>query len=180
MERDVIQMQEIFKYIRMGTTQDGQVRGDFRATGLRPSFMEELQIRGYAFSPDFFDALTVYDWPGNVRELLNTMERVLAIARFEPTLFPRHLPTELRVHQARASVSKKGTEKETYTEDDSQVFTLPKLQEVRDTALANAEKQYLHDLVLLTKRNIREACQISGLSRSRLYYLLKKYGISKF
>ena len=132
------------------------------------------------FSPDFFDALTGYDWPGNVRELLNTMERVLAIARFEPTLFPRHLPTELRVYQARASVSKKRIKKETRKEEDSQAFTLPKLQEVRDTALANAEKQYLHDLVLLTKRNIKDACQISGLSRSRLYYLLKKYDISKF
>ena len=108
------------------------------------------------------------------------MERVLAIARFEPTLFPRHLPTELRVHQARASVSKKGAEKETYSKEDSHALTLPKLQAVRDTALANAEKQYLHDLILLTKRNIKEACRISGLSRSRLYYLLKKYGINKF
>jgi len=186
-----------------GMVQSGQFRKDlyFRiqavtievpALRARPGDIKEISSHHIAelcerygtetkgFSPDFFDALTVYDWPGNVRELLNTMERVLAIARFEPTLFPRHLPTELRVHQARASVSKKGTEKETYSKEDSQVLTLPKLQAVRDTALANAEKQYLHDLVLLTERNIKEACRISGLSRSRLYYLLKKYGINKF
>jgi two-component system NtrC family response regulator len=132
------------------------------------------------FAPDFFDALTVYDWPGNVRELLNTMERVLAVARFEPTLFPRHLPTELRVYQARASVSKKRAEKDNYSKEDSQIFTLPKLQAVRDAALANVEKQYLHDLMLLTKRNIKEACRISDLSQSRLYYLLKKHSINKF
>jgi pilus assembly protein CpaF len=55
MERDVIQMQEIFKFIRMGTATDGQVRGEFRATGLRPSFMQELQVRGFSFAPDFFE-----------------------------------------------------------------------------------------------------------------------------
>jgi pilus assembly protein CpaF len=55
MERDVIQMQEIFKFVRAGTTKEGQVRGEFRATGLRPNFMQELQIRGYAFPPDFFE-----------------------------------------------------------------------------------------------------------------------------
>jgi len=55
MERDVIQMQEIFKFVRIGTTTDGQVRGDFRATGLRPALMDDLQVRGYAFPNDFFD-----------------------------------------------------------------------------------------------------------------------------
>ena len=54
-ERDVIQMQEIFKFVRTGTTPEGQIRGDFRTTGLRPTFMDELNVRGYAFSPDFFD-----------------------------------------------------------------------------------------------------------------------------
>jgi two-component system NtrC family response regulator len=131
-------------------------------------------------SSDFFDALTVYDWPGNVRELLNIMERVLAVARFEPILFPRHLPTELRVYQARASVSKKGAEKEASSKEESPVLTLPKLQAVRDAAVANAEKQYLHDLMLLTKRNIKEACRISGLSQSRLYYLLRKHNTNRF
>jgi pilus assembly protein CpaF len=55
LERDVIQLQEIFKFVRIGTTPDGQVRGDFRATGLRPRFMEDLQVRGFAFPADFFD-----------------------------------------------------------------------------------------------------------------------------
>ncbi len=54
-ERDVIQMQEIFRFVRTGTTPDGQVRGDFRATGLRPTFMEELQVKGFGFTQDFFD-----------------------------------------------------------------------------------------------------------------------------
>jgi pilus assembly protein CpaF len=54
-ERDIIQMQEIFRFIRLGTSSDGQVRGEFRATGLRPTFMEELQVKGFTFPNDFFD-----------------------------------------------------------------------------------------------------------------------------
>jgi pilus assembly protein CpaF len=55
LERDIIQLQEIFKFVRIGTSVDGQVRGEFRATGLRPRFMEDLQVRGFAFPADFFD-----------------------------------------------------------------------------------------------------------------------------
>ncbi len=55
LERDVIQLQEIFKFVRTGTSNDGQIRGEYRATGLRPTFMEDLQVRGYSFNHDFFD-----------------------------------------------------------------------------------------------------------------------------
>ena len=131
------------------------------------------------FSPDFLETLTSYNWPGNVRELIHTMERVLTVARFEPTLFPRHLPTKIRVHEARASVSKKETGKEKLEEDNHPAEMLPRLQDVRDAALSKAEGQYLRDLMLLTKRNIKEACRISGLSRSRLYNLMQKYKINR-
>jgi len=55
-EGDVIQMQEIFKFERTGTTVDGTIIGEFRATGIRPTFLEDLQLRGVrspvnAFSP---------------------------------------------------------------------------------------------------------------------------------
>jgi len=132
------------------------------------------------FSPDFFETLAAYDWPGNVRELINTMEQVLTVARFKPTLFPRHLPKRIRVHEARASVKKKKTMNRRKTDKDRpSAEILPKLQDVRESALSNAERQYLHDLILLTKTDIKEACRISGLSQSRLYFLLKKYNISR-
>jgi hypothetical protein len=37
----------------------------------------------------------------------------------------------------------------------------------------------MRELLSFTKGNIPEACRISGLSRSRLYLLLKKYNLSK-
>jgi len=131
------------------------------------------------FSPDFFETLMKYDWPGNVRELANTMERVLAVARFEPTLFPRHLPIQIRIHEARASVKGKEDLDKTSALEDHPSEMLPKLQEVREAALARTEKQYLNDLMMLTQRDIKSACRIAGISRSRLYHLLQKYSITR-
>ncbi len=58
MEREVVQMQEIFKFVRIGTGHKGQVRGDYVATGIRPRFIEDLQVQGFAFSNDFFDPIS--------------------------------------------------------------------------------------------------------------------------
>ncbi len=55
MERDVIQMQEIFKFVRTGTTNEGQIRGNYAATGLRPAFANDLQVKGFSFPTTFFD-----------------------------------------------------------------------------------------------------------------------------
>ncbi len=55
MEREVVQMQEIFRFIRTGTSDDGQVRGTFVATGLRPAFIEELLVKGMLFPQSFFE-----------------------------------------------------------------------------------------------------------------------------
>jgi two-component system NtrC family response regulator len=54
------------------------------------------------FSSDFFITLARYDWPGNVRELVNALERAISAAREEPILFPKHLPTYIRVQVARS------------------------------------------------------------------------------
>ena len=55
MEGDVVQMQEIFRFQRKRTDPDGTVHGDFRATGIRPKFMEELTTRGINIPPRYFD-----------------------------------------------------------------------------------------------------------------------------
>jgi len=131
------------------------------------------------FSPEFIEALTAYDWPGNVRELVNTLEKTLAAAYHDATLFPMHLPTEIRVRVARASVGE-----EIPTQDDKggaavSAVRLPTLQKFRQAALAELEQQYLRDLISLTKGDINKACRISGLSRSRLYGLLRARKVSR-
>jgi pilus assembly protein CpaF len=55
MEGDIIQMQEIYKYVRTGTAEDGTVQGHFQATGVRPRFLGELVARGINIPGTFFD-----------------------------------------------------------------------------------------------------------------------------
>jgi pilus assembly protein CpaF len=55
MEGEVVQLQEIFRFVRKRTDADGTVHGEFRATGIRPRFMPEFQARGIEIPPRAFD-----------------------------------------------------------------------------------------------------------------------------
>lgn len=129
------------------------------------------------FSLEFWDMLHKYDWPGNVRELIQALEHALALARPEPTLFPKHLPKYIRIQVARTEVKKKVSAAEINEEKDKIPAGLKSLQDVRDSALAEAERKYLRELMAATRGRIKEATKIAGLSRSRLYTLLKEYDI---
>jgi len=129
-------------------------------------------------SPEFFDVLALYPWPGNVRELVNTIERALAAAGHDRVLFPKHLPTYIRVYVARASLSQRANPSEQQAEGTISLSSreFPTLGEFRAAALAEAERRYLNNLMALSGGDIKAACRLSGLSRSRLYALLKQYG----
>jgi pilus assembly protein CpaF len=58
MEGEVITMQEIFVFEKMGMTQDGKVMGRFRATGVRPKCAERLKAAGIHLPPDMFEGVT--------------------------------------------------------------------------------------------------------------------------
>jgi pilus assembly protein CpaF len=55
MEGEVIQMQEIYRFVRKGLGENGQVLGEFRATGVRPRFAEEAESMGIRFQHGAFD-----------------------------------------------------------------------------------------------------------------------------
>lgn len=54
-EGDVITMQEIFRFDQTGIAPDGQVQGQFQATGIRPKFVQRLKTRGIHLRDDLFD-----------------------------------------------------------------------------------------------------------------------------
>jgi two-component system NtrC family response regulator len=132
-------------------------------------------------SPEYLDALKSYDWPGNVRELFNTIERSLSVCNNNSVLFPRDLPKHIRIKLSQDHVGKKDNGLVIKTaKDDINIVeeaNMASLQYVRDTALAKIEKAYLHELKIVSANNFEKACSISGLSRSRLYALLKKHEI---
>ncbi|HIJ69499.1 MAG TPA: sigma-54-dependent Fis family transcriptional regulator [Deltaproteobacteria bacterium] len=127
------------------------------------------------FSPDFMGALSAYKWPGNVRELLHAVERALAAAFHEPTLFPQHLPEHIRIGLAKHSI-KSIVPTRTKADDNDLISrrAMPSFRNYRE----NMDRMYLMELTSLAGGNIREACGVSGLSRSRLYDLLKKHNLT--
>jgi pilus assembly protein CpaF len=57
MEGDIITMQEIFVFEKMGLTQEGKVMGRFRATGVRPKVAEKLKGAGVLLPADMFEGV---------------------------------------------------------------------------------------------------------------------------
>jgi two-component system NtrC family response regulator len=141
-------------------------------------FCEQYGIPMKSFSPEFHKGLMSYDWPGNIRELIQALEKAIVSAKDEPVLFLNHLPEHIRIHLARASVLKKKA-------PELQAVKVPEwtgkpvsLRDFREAGVAELEKDYLESLMKATAGDIPEVCRVSGLSRSRLYTLLKKYQIS--
>ncbi len=54
-EGDIVQMQEIFKFTRISTSEDGKIHGHYQATGVRPKFLGELASRGIHVPASHFD-----------------------------------------------------------------------------------------------------------------------------
>jgi two-component system, NtrC family, response regulator len=127
------------------------------------------------FSPEFIEALAAYDWPGNVRELENSMNSTLTTAGEDPTLFPMHLPLHIRVKVTQNSVKKEIQALSGPLGDKDPVQTIVKFKNYRENVFLEAEKKYLQDLMSFTQRDIEKACQLSGLSQSHLYALLKRH-----
>ncbi|MDI6854301.1 MAG: sigma-54 dependent transcriptional regulator [Deltaproteobacteria bacterium] len=134
----------------------------------------EYRLPPKDFSPEFLDTLSRYPWPGNVRELFNALERALVAARQEAVIFPKHLPTGIRVQITKAAFDNNSPNGGRQIRTDS-FSAFPKLRDRREEAIREVEEQYVQDLTALVGGDIQKGCQLSGLSRSRLYYLMKKY-----
>lgn len=131
-------------------------------------------------SSEVFQMLQAYDWPGNVRELLNVLDHSLAVAAEAPTLYPIHLPPQIRLPMLKGQLTDENTDLQNDLVFMLRKQALPTIREYRDTLIENAEKEYLLELMRRTQGAIKTACEISGLSESRLHALLKKYDIPRF
>lgn len=59
MEGNIVTMQDIFMYRRRGIRENGEVLGDFVATGVRPKFAERLLVTGIHLPASLFEAAPV-------------------------------------------------------------------------------------------------------------------------
>ena len=61
MEGEVINLQEIFVFEQTGLDANGLVKGRFKATGIRPRFVEKLEARGIQVPAQLFDPRKSYE-----------------------------------------------------------------------------------------------------------------------
>ena len=152
---------------------------------------EQYGMEKKNYGSDFFSILESYDWPGNVRELFNILERAVVAAGEEKTLYGMHLSRSLRIQVAKSQIKRMtGAE---VTEDGGgsggslgvrkigqEIFEdifdreLPTLREFKGVA----EKVYLGELIRQCGGDLARILEVSKLSRSHLYSLLKKYDLS--
>jgi two-component system response regulator GlrR len=106
------------------------------------------------FTPDALEMLTAFDWPGNVRQLENVVEQCCALS-IAP-LIPANL-----VSRALSEKPVDNLDKLTYA-DAKQRF----------------ERDYLIQLLKITKGEVSHAARLAGRNRTQFYRLLQRYHLS--
>lgn len=113
-------------------------------------FGERMNKKGLHLTPSAFRKLAAYDWPGNVRELGNVIE--YAAAMCDSDVISDDLILRSR--------------------EVPDAVLLP-LKEARE----QFEREYLTNLLQITRGNVTEAARLADRYRADLYLLLKKYSI---
>ena len=110
------------------------------------------------FTAEVASKLLAYGWPGNVRELQNSLERAVALSRFEK-LTVEDLPPKIRDYRPGYLVIGSAE-----SHDD-----LVSLEEL--------EKRYIARVMEIVGGNKVQATKVLGIDRSTLYRKLERYGL---
>jgi two-component system response regulator HydG len=107
------------------------------------------------FSQSAAQKLLAYDWPGNVRELENSIERAVALARYEE-IQVEDLPSRVREHE----------DEGTLEELDDPSYMLP---------LEELERRHIQRALKACSGNKTRAAKVLGVDRRTLYRKLERY-----
>jgi DNA-binding NtrC family response regulator len=113
-------------------------------------------VRG--LSAPVAEKLLAYTWPGNVRELQNSMERAVALARFEEITVD-DLPEKIRDYRSSHVL--------VASEDPSDLVPLEEV-----------ERRYVLRVLEAVGGNKSLAAKVLGLDRKTLYRKLTRYGVA--
>lgn len=121
------------------------------------------------------DALFNYDWPGNVRELENMIERAVILAEDGGALDLCHLFTTGEEIDVSSFILKRSGNIGLLNEPVEAVP--PALAGASRPGLAETEAAMLRAAVAEANGNLSLAARVLGISRPKLAYRLRKYGI---
>jgi len=109
----------------------------------------QRRIRGFA--PDALEMLAAADWPGNIRQLHNVLEQCVALCT-TPTIPATLVARALRDKPAE----------------------IQPLAEARNAF----ERDYLINLLKLTRGQVSEVARLAGRNRTEVYRLLQRHGLT--
>ncbi len=149
---------------------------------------QEYRLAKKHLSGELLHVLSRFSWPGNVRELINVLDVAIKNGYSESKLLPQHLPTAIRAEAIKSDIKNCSSDSVSPDKDSIPCMTCPSwfntgttefptLKSLRKKTIAGMEKAYLSLLLQQCDNNPQTACNISGLSRARLYELLKKHGL---
>jgi two-component system NtrC family response regulator len=125
-----------------------------------------------ALSKQLAKILGTYSWPGNVRELGNAMEAAVIEAGRDPVIYPKHLPSHIRVSSLEKKKAKRLPPKSTsISGEDAPTLSYADYKSLRDRA-------YFQHLMDVCDHDITKASQLAGLSVPSIYRHLGLAGIS--
>ena len=146
---------------------------------------ERARISNKGIDADFMDTITGYSWPGNVRELFHSLEQAFVASGDEMTMFAMHLPSDIRIKVARSMIgnvsSQKGNKRSPFPPVNVEADPPPTLfsdpmPTIKDFKV-QMEKVYLEHLISRSGGDVNTILNISNLSRSHFYALLKRHGV---
>jgi len=158
---------------------------------------ERLGLAVKSFSPEMLALLDGHMWPGNVRELVNVVEMLVLSARHDSVISPEHLPAPFRVLLARARVTRADDAPSAFEDsgdrdvapfggalsggkprdDGGNGTAVGAWKEHRQRELDRVEREYLVELLRASGGSVTVAGSIAGVSRQRLYAMLRKHGM---
>jgi DNA-binding NtrC family response regulator len=116
-------------------------------------------------------ALCSRPWKGNVRELQNVIEHTVVLIEPGGEIQPKDIPVFGDDRPADETTVTAPAENENVIEASYHV--------ARERLLAQFEKHYLEQLVVLAEGNMSRAARIAGVDRTTLYRLMERQGLQR-
>lgn len=130
----------------------------------------ELELGGKQFSQRSIAALMQRQWPGNVRELQNVVRRMVMFAKADVIDLDELLILD---NVQRKPVGDGGGNRRCLSNEP-----IAEYKQVKEEALDRFTNEYLQRLLKETEGNVSRGAEISGLSRTALQKIIRKYNIS--
>ncbi len=137
--------------------------------------------------PDTLSILKNYDWPGNIRELINAIEKAILSEPDIPLLYSALLPAHIRIAHAKNNlkVTKNNLPQGLFPPmismlyDDGIKDKMPLFKTFKNNAFERIVPFYFKNLLAKTNWNLDKAAGLSGLSKNRIYFFIRKYKIKQ-